>query len=227
MNVPEIITVVGQLDDELIAAAVDYKPKKKKAMVVLRFAIPAACLLFVLSVFVLRPEINDEFFGSVLPWGQEDEVYKTAVLASTEPTAPIHLFAYAAELPGEIRQTVATRYGVDPDRYFCVFDCTDENAVNYWFPVIADGKIVNFVFATLSDNGQVAVASSASDSDVFNAIAQLTNEETPVLVVTDGFIIYYIIGDTAYVSQQQAQYCPETVGGIKIPFDELRVAEIY
>ena len=100
MNVPEIITVVGQLDDELIAAAVDYKPKKKKAMVVLRFAIPAACLLFVLSVFVLRPEINDEFFGSVLPWGQEDEVYKTAVLASTEPTAPIHLFAYAAELPG-------------------------------------------------------------------------------------------------------------------------------
>ncbi|MBR3954472.1 MAG: hypothetical protein IKJ63_03245 [Clostridia bacterium] len=227
MNIPKIITAVGQIDDELIAAAVDYKPKKKqKKIIILRFAVSAACLLLVLSAFVLHPEINDEFFGSILPWNQDDAAYKTAVFEVIEPTETIHLFAYAAELPAQIRETVTTRYGVDPNQYFCVFDYTDENAINYWFPVITDGKIVNFVYATLSDSGQVATASSTSNADEFNAIASLTDEENPVLVVTDGFIIYYIIGDTAYVSQRQAQYCLESVGGIKIPLDELRVVEI-
>ncbi|MBE6813246.1 MAG: hypothetical protein E7523_10265 [Ruminococcaceae bacterium] len=227
MNIPKIITAVGQIDDELIAAAVDYKPKKKqKKIIILRFAVPAACLLLVLSAFVLHPEINDEFFGSKLPWNQDDAVYKTAVFDVTEPIEPVQLFAYAAELPAQIRETVTTRYGVDTNQYFCVFDCTDENAINYWFPVITDGKIFNFVYATLADDGQVTTASSISDADELNAIASLTDEENPVLVVTDGFIIYYIIADTAYVSQRQAQYCPESIGEIKIPFDELRVAEI-
>lgn len=227
MNIPKIITAVGQIDDELIAAAVDYKPKKKqKKFIILRFAIPAACLLLVLSAFLFNPEINDEFFGSTLPWNQDEAVYKTAVFETIEPTEPIHLFAYSAELPAQIRETVTTRYGIDPNQYFCVFDCTDENAINYWFPVITDGKIVKFVYATLSDGGQVATASSTSNADELNAIASLTDEENPVLVVTDGFIIYYIIGDTAYVSQRQAQYCLESIGGIQIPFDELRVEEI-
>ncbi len=225
MNIPKIITAVGQIDEELIAAAVDYKPKRKqKKFIILRFVIPAACLLLVFSVFLFSPEINDEFFGSGFPWNRDGKIYKTAVLEVNEPTEPIQLFAYASELPVQISEAVTERYGIDTECYFCVF--TTDHEVNYWFPVTADGKIINFVYATLSDGGQVATAASTSDAEELNAIASLTDAENPVLIVTDGFILYYIIGDTAYVSQRQVQYSPESVGGIKISFDKLHVVEI-
>lgn len=153
--------------------------------------------------------------------------YQVDTFSVSAVTEPVKLYVYSAAPPEEICNVVSQRYpDVDRTNAIYVFSYSEEAKDNYWFPVMDDGKIVDIVFAAFSSKGNVITGHSESHVDELNSIAKFSSKNTPVYIIAEDYFNYYVIGDTAYVSNAVSGIENEYIGDFVIPEKDIVVIEI-
>ncbi len=162
------------------------------------------------------PDISPVNFG---------ESYQVQPFTTQPDITVAPLYAYSIPVPSSIHDKMEDSYpGIDCGN--AIFSFTESSTTGFWFPVMAQGKVINVISANLSENDTVGISHTMSDVEALNTLAPLTSADTPLLLVPTEYFVYYIIGDTAYVEQQYYdtwQLSDTYVGDFTIPDVEFRI----
>lgn len=148
-------------------------------------------------------------------------------LVETENNSPLYCASGDVE---DVFYETARKYGVvsTPITVFRHQENYDEGNGDFvWFPQFEEGKLTDFliVHKWVTEKMTVCYASDYWSNYVtlFRTLANMTSEELPLYIVTDGEYYYAVIGDQAYAQEGYAftsklsqLYKEETVKVIEI-----------
>ena len=146
------------------------------------------------------------------------------VYTPPEPYSSSPLYVATTELPEEYREQLASvnpglsaAFGT-PIRLFSHTESQDaaslREAPRYLVPIMRRSKIQRFLLLEQPDGGSNPPADSDHYVAELSSLAEKTTSDRPLYLVSDGLVLYAVIGDTAYClndfdTESLTDYLPE------------------
>jgi len=210
MKKEELFNIIGEVDEQKVAAAGMAMNKKKSRPVWVKWGAMAACLCLVVGLAI--PMLNNDYSDQNPHSGLDSvkipvyNVVEYAVPASYEP-ADLYISTTTdlAEYDAHMAKYNGDKFMGKGVRVFTFVEGATTEEFNVWYFDYEDTSISRIYYVTKSGDKLVTAWSEAGElGKAIEALASETSADTPMYLVQDNEIIYAVIGDTAY-------YLPDTV----------------
>lgn len=231
MSISRIAKAMGNIDDDLISDAIEYKQTKKKSTWI-KWGAMAACLCLVvgLAIPVLKNTVFEQDYHSGLS-NVENPVYDVVEYAVPASYANAELYISTTSGLDEYDAYMAEHYGSKflgkGLRVFTFVEGTTTEDFNVWY-FDYDGTSISRIYYVTKSNDKFLV--SWSDSGEFGkgieALASKTSAGTPMYLVQDDEVIYTVIDKTAYYLPGMTTAKPSVSQMPEIKTDGLEIVSI-
>ena len=211
MKKEELFNIIGEVDEQKVAAAgMAMNTKKKSRPVWLKWGAMAACLCLVIGLAI--PMLNNDYSDHNAHGGLQNvknpvyDVVEYTVPVSYEP-ADLYISTTTdlAEYDNHMVENYGNKYLGKGIRVFTFVEGATSEDFNVWYFEYAGTSISRIYSVTESGNKLVTAWTDAGElGKAIEALASETSADTPMYLVQDNEIIYAVIGKTAY-------YLPDTV----------------
>ena len=211
MKKEELFNIIGEVDEQKVAAAgVAMNTKKKSHPVWLKWGAMAACLCLVVGLAI--PMLNNDYSDQNPHSGLQSvknpvyNVVEYTVPASYEP-ADLYISTTTdlAEYDAHMAKYNGDKFIGKGIRVFTFVEGATTEDFNVWYFDYEGTNISRIYYVTKSGDKLLTAWSEAGElGKAIEALAAETSADTPMYLVQDNEIIYAVIGKTAY-------YLPDTV----------------
>lgn len=210
MKKEELFNIIGEVDEQKVAAAGMAMNKKKSRPVWVKWGAMAACLCLVVGLAI--PMLNNDYSDQNPHSGLDsvkNPVYNVVEYTVPASYEPADLYISTTTDLAEYDEHMAERYGEKfrgkGIRVFTFVEGATAEEFNVWYFDYEGTSISRIYYVTKSGDKLVTAWSEAGElGNAIEALASETSADTPMYLVQDNEIIYAVIGNTAY-------YLPDTV----------------
>lgn len=200
MKEERILDVFGKVDEEYIKEADPEVKTKFKVPVWIKLAAVAACLCLVVFTVHIVPQVKE--MGSYMQGNKKDDMCRVIKFDVSKDYHVSSLYYLSKPIDENIKKYIEeNKINVNPEAgIFVSYLTSEEDELNYWFPVINDGRISEFVYISQTMDGTIGCGYSDSDVDIIEALSVYTSADNPMYIVVYGNYAYFVIGNNAYIN---------------------------
>ena len=210
MKKEELFNIIGEVDEQKVAAAgMAMNTKKKSRPVWVKWGAMAACLCLVvgLAIPMLNNDYSDENPHSGLD-SVKNPVYNVVEYTVPASYKPADLYISTttdlAEYDTHMAKYNGDKFMGKGIRVFTFVEGATTENFNVWYFDYEGTNISRIYFVTKSGDKLVTAWTEAGElGKAIEALASETSADTPMYLVQDNEILYAVIGKTAY-------YLPDT-----------------
>lgn len=200
MKEERILDVLGKVDEKYIKEADPEVKATRKALAWTKWAAVAACLCIVVFAISKVPLVKE--MGSHMHGNKSDDMCQVIKFDVPQDHSVSSLYYLSKPIDESIKEyIVENKINVNPEDGISVsYLSPEEGELNYWFPVINNGRITEFVYIGKTTDGTIGCGYSESDTDIIEALSVYTSIDNPMSIVVYGDYVYYVIGNNAYIN---------------------------
>ncbi|MCF0122689.1 MAG: hypothetical protein HUJ67_01105 [Ruminiclostridium sp.] len=200
MKEERILDVLGMVDEKYIKEADPEVKAKRKTPAWTKWTAVAVCLCLAVFAISKAPLIKET--GSPGPGTNNNDMCQVIKFDVPQDYAVSPLYYLSKPIDESIKEYIAgNNINVNLENAISVsYLLPEENEVNYWFPVVNNGRINRFVYIGKTKDGTIGWGYSESDTDIIEALSVYTSVDNPMSIVVYGDFAYYVIGDNAYIN---------------------------
>lgn len=200
MKEERILDVLEKVDDKYIQEAEPEAKTTRKAQAWTKWMVVAASLCIVVFAISKIPVVKE--MGSHMLNNKNDDMCQVIKFDVPQTYSVSSLYYLSKPVDESIKEyIVENKINVNPEDGISVSNfSSEEDEINYWFPVIIDGRISEFVYISQTMDGTIVCGYSESDADMVEALSVYTSSDNPMSIVVYGNYAYFVIGNKAYIN---------------------------
>ncbi len=200
MKEERILDVLEKVDEKYIKEADPEVKVTRKAPAWTKWTAVAACLCIVAFAISQIPLVKE--MGSHMLGNKNDGMCQVIKFDVPQAHSVSSLYYLSKPIDESIKEyIVENKINVNPEDGISVsYLSSEEDEINYWFPVINDGRISEFVYISQTMDGTIGCGHSESDTDMVEALSVYTSADNPMSIVMYGNYAYFVIGNNAYIN---------------------------